>query len=83
MIPFGEGHLRRTIAEYVAHYNRERNHQGIENTDRWRGSDQHRRPDSLASAARRRTQLLRARCVNNRSGRALGQYGRILFCGSA
>jgi putative transposase len=32
VIPFGEGHLRRTIAEYVQHYHRERNHQGIENT---------------------------------------------------
>ena len=31
VIPFGERHLRRTIAEYVAHYHRERNHQGIEN----------------------------------------------------
>ena len=32
VIPFGERHLRRTIAEYVEHYHRERNHQGIENT---------------------------------------------------
>lgn len=31
MIPFGECHFRRTIAEYVEHYHRERNHQGIEN----------------------------------------------------
>jgi transposase InsO family protein len=31
VIPFGERHLRRTIAEYVEHYHRERNHQGIEN----------------------------------------------------
>ena len=31
VIPFGERHLRRTIAEYVAHYHRERNHQGPEN----------------------------------------------------
>ena len=31
MIPFGERHFRRTIAEYVEHYHRERNHQGIEN----------------------------------------------------
>ena len=29
VIPFGERHLRRTIVEYVAHYHRERNHQGI------------------------------------------------------
>jgi hypothetical protein len=32
VIPFGEGHLRRTIAEYVEHDHRERNHQEIENT---------------------------------------------------
>ena len=31
VIPFGERHLRRTIAEYVEHYHRERNHQGIKN----------------------------------------------------
>jgi transposase InsO family protein len=31
VIPFGEGHLRRTIAEYPEHYHRERNHQGSEN----------------------------------------------------
>jgi transposase InsO family protein len=31
MILFGEGHLRRTIAEFVAHYHAERNHQGIGN----------------------------------------------------
>jgi putative transposase len=31
VIPFGEGHFRRTIAEYVEHYHRERNHQGLKN----------------------------------------------------
>ena len=31
VIPFGERHLRRTIAEYVEHYHRERNHQGLAN----------------------------------------------------
>jgi len=31
MIPLGERHLRRTIAEFVAHYHGERNHQGIGN----------------------------------------------------
>jgi transposase InsO family protein len=31
VIPFGERHLRRTMAEYVEHYHRERNHQGLEN----------------------------------------------------
>ena len=31
MILFGKRHLRRTIAEFVAHYHAERNHQGIGN----------------------------------------------------
>ncbi len=31
VIPFGERNLRRTIAEYVEHYHRERNHQGLAN----------------------------------------------------
>ena len=31
VIVFGERHLRRTIAEFVAHYHAERNHQGIGN----------------------------------------------------
>ena len=31
MIVFGERHLRRVLGEYVAHYNRDRPHQGIGN----------------------------------------------------
>jgi transposase InsO family protein len=31
VVPFGERHLRRTIAEYIEHYHRERNHQGLDN----------------------------------------------------
>lgn len=31
VIPFGERHLGRTIAEYAEHYHRERNHQGLAN----------------------------------------------------
>ena len=31
MILFGEGHLRRAISEYLAHYHGERNHQGLGN----------------------------------------------------
>jgi hypothetical protein len=31
VIPFGERHLRRTVREYIEHYHRERNHQGIAN----------------------------------------------------
>jgi transposase InsO family protein len=31
IIPFGERHLRHVIAEFVEHYHRERNHQGLAN----------------------------------------------------
>jgi hypothetical protein len=31
MVPLGEPHFRRTVAEFVAHDHRERNHQGPEN----------------------------------------------------
>ena len=31
LIPFGERHLRRTLAEFVEHYHGERNHQGLGN----------------------------------------------------
>jgi putative transposase len=31
VIPFGERHFRRTIAEFVTHYHGERNHQGLAN----------------------------------------------------
>jgi putative transposase len=31
VIPFGERHLRRTIAEFIEHYHGERNHQGLAN----------------------------------------------------
>lgn len=31
IIPLGERHFRRAIAEFVEHYHRERNHQGLRN----------------------------------------------------
>jgi transposase InsO family protein len=31
VVPLGESHLRRTLREFVAHYRRERNHQGLAN----------------------------------------------------
>ena len=31
VIPFGERHLRRTIAEFIEHYHGERNHQDLAN----------------------------------------------------
>jgi putative transposase len=33
LVPIGERHFRRAVTEYLAHYHRERNHQGIQN--RW------------------------------------------------
>jgi putative transposase len=30
-VPLGENHLRRAVLEYVVHYHRERNHQGVDN----------------------------------------------------
>jgi transposase InsO family protein len=31
IVPFGERHFRRAVAEYIKHYHGERNHQGLEN----------------------------------------------------
>jgi transposase InsO family protein len=31
LIPIGERHFRRAVAEYIAHYHGERNHQGLDN----------------------------------------------------
>ena len=31
LIPLGERHFRRALAEFVVHYHRERNHQGLGN----------------------------------------------------
>jgi putative transposase len=31
IIPIGEGHFRRAVTEFIGHYHRERNHQGLEN----------------------------------------------------
>ena len=31
LIPFGERHFRQAVAEFVAHYHGERNHQGLRN----------------------------------------------------
>ena len=77
VIPFGERHLRRTIAEFVEHYHRERNHQGLGNEfiegrthDRW--SDRIRR----RSAARRAPQLLLSRSVMRREDRFDGSAQR-------
>lgn len=31
LIPIGEGHFRRAVNEFLTHYHRERNHQGLDN----------------------------------------------------
>ena len=31
IVPLGADHLRRAVSEFVAHYHRERNHQGLKN----------------------------------------------------
>lgn len=31
VIPIGDAHLRKIVAEYVEHYHHERNHQGLDN----------------------------------------------------
>jgi putative transposase len=31
MVPLGEAHFRRAIAEFVQHYHHQRNHQGLDN----------------------------------------------------
>jgi transposase InsO family protein len=31
IVPLGERHFRRAVAEFVEHYHRERNHQGLDN----------------------------------------------------
>jgi putative transposase len=53
VIPFGEGHLRQTIAAYVEHYHRERNHQGLNNAL----IDDHRTHGPMGKRIRRRPRL--------------------------
>ena len=31
IVPLGEQHFRRALSEFIDHYHRERNHQGLEN----------------------------------------------------
>ena len=61
MIPVGANHLRRTITEYVEHYQQERNHQGWANQSIDRAS-----AIARAGCIRRRPRL----------GGLLSYYGR-------
>ena len=53
VVPLGEGHLRLLVREYVEHYHRERNHQGLDNQLLQRPPP----PVSLAADVRRRARL--------------------------
>ena len=53
VVPLGEGHLRLLVREYVEHYHRERNHQGLDNQLLQRPPP----PVSLAADVRRRERL--------------------------
>ena len=59
MIPIGERHFRRAVTEFVEHYHRERNHQGLDNR-LIAGTPviEHDEPRATPSAARRAAQLL-------------------------
>ena len=64
------GHLRRTMADYVERFHRERNHQGLANEpDRRRTRARTYRPHSPSSAARRTAQLLLSGSVMRREDR--------------
>jgi transposase InsO family protein len=54
IVPLGERHFRRAVHEFVEHYHRERNHQGLSNNlDRRPGQIPHGRPHSAVAAASR------------------------------
>lgn len=53
VVLLGEGHLRTVVREYVAHYHRERNHQGIGNEL----IESSTTPPSMTSAVARRQRL--------------------------
>ena len=59
LIPIGDRHFRRAVAEYVAHYHGERNHEGPRQSPHLgRGGNPHSESCATASAARRVAQLL-------------------------
>ena len=53
VVPLGEGHVRLLVGEYVDHYHRERNHQGLDNQLLQRPPP----PVSLAADVQRRERL--------------------------
>jgi putative transposase len=62
IVPLGESHFRRALTEFIEHYHRERNHQGLDN-----------RLIDDTSATRRREGMIRRR---SRLGGLLNHYAR-------
>ena len=59
IIPIGERHFRRAMAEFVEHYHSERNHQGLDNClIAGTPGDHHRESSATSPAARRAAQFL-------------------------
>jgi hypothetical protein len=77
VIPLGERHLRRTLADFVANYHGERNHQGLDNEliDR----SPQRRADGPARRRQRVGGLLSSVTITepprSGAGRVVGHYG--------
>jgi hypothetical protein len=63
IVPVGERHFRRALAEYVAHYHVERNHQGLGNVLIAGRPPMNTRGRIPKAETRRTAQLLRARRV--------------------
>jgi putative transposase len=78
LIPVGERHFRRALAEFVAHYHRERNHQGLDN-DLIERVDAARPVGALpVSTSRWTSQFLLSRCLAPNSRDATGPSFRTL-----
>jgi hypothetical protein len=77
VIPFGEHYLRPTLAEFVAHYHGERNHQGLDNEliDR-APAVRACRPHSPTTASGRAPQLLLSCSVMMHDSRLDGSADR-------
>ena len=79
LIPFGERHLRQAVAEFVAHYHGERNHQGLRNelidgepaTDVGRIRRRQRLSGCSTTTRERRKQF------DSRLGAVTGHYGSL------
>ena len=71
VVPLGEAHLRLLVGEYVEHYHRERNHQGLDNQLLQRPPP----PVSLAADVQRRARL--GGLLNFYHREATGVVGRL------